>query len=97
MKPGLGELLVVLVILVLLFGARRLPQIGEGIGKAIRNLKRGLASDDDIEVTPKKESTPNDRDRLRAMRTLEEPVSAQAQRELSEAKGAYDDAEVVER
>ncbi|MBZ0120682.1 MAG: twin-arginine translocase TatA/TatE family subunit, partial [Sandaracinaceae bacterium] len=41
-------------ILMLVFGAARLPQIGEGIGKAIRNLKRGLSTDDEIEVTPKK-------------------------------------------
>lgn len=50
---GMGELLVVLVIVLLVFGANRLPQIGEGVGKAIRNLKRGLAADDDIDVTPK--------------------------------------------
>lgn len=50
---GMGELLVVLVIVLLVFGANRLPQIGEGIGKAVRNLKRGLNADDDIEVTPK--------------------------------------------
>ena len=49
---GMGELLVLLAILMLVFGAARLPQIGEGIGKAIRNLKRGLSTDDDIEVTP---------------------------------------------
>lgn len=50
---GMGELLVILAMLLLVFGASRLPQIGEGIGKAIKNLKRGLNSDDDIEVTPK--------------------------------------------
>ncbi len=49
---GMGELLVVLVIVMLVFGASRLPQIGEGLGKAIRNLKRGLNTDDDIDVTP---------------------------------------------
>lgn len=50
---GLGELVVILLIVVLLFGANRLPQIGEGLGKAIRGLKRGLNTDDDIEVTSK--------------------------------------------
>ena len=50
---GMGELVVILVIVLLIFGASRLPQIGEGVGKAIRNLKRGLSSDDDIEVTSK--------------------------------------------
>lgn len=50
---GWPELILVLVIVMVVFGAGRLPQIGEGIGKAIRNLKRGLKTDDDIEVTPK--------------------------------------------
>ncbi len=49
---GMGELLIVLVIVLLVFGAKRLPQVGEGLGKASRNLKRGLATDDEIEVTP---------------------------------------------
>lgn len=48
---GMGELIVILLILVLVFGASRLPALGESIGKSIRGLKRGLASDDDIEVS----------------------------------------------
>ena len=50
---GWQELLIVLAIVLVVFGAGRLPQIGDGVGKAIRNLKRSLKSDDDIEVTPK--------------------------------------------
>jgi sec-independent protein translocase protein TatA len=50
---GMGELLIILVIVMLIFGASRLPQIGEGLGKAVKGLKRGLSSDDDIDVTPK--------------------------------------------
>jgi len=49
---GMGELLIILVIVLLIFGASRLPQIGEGLGKAIKGLKRGLNTDDDIDVTP---------------------------------------------
>jgi sec-independent protein translocase protein TatA len=49
---GWTELVLVLLIVLVVFGAGRLPQIGEGVGKAIRNLKRGLKTDDDIEVTP---------------------------------------------
>ena len=47
---GISELLVVLMILLLVFGATRLPQLGEGLGRAIRNFKRGLASEDRIAV-----------------------------------------------
>jgi sec-independent protein translocase protein TatA len=47
---GLPELLVILVIVVLIFGANRLPQLGKGVGSAIKNFKEGMkegsASDD---------------------------------------------------
>ncbi|MBW2463468.1 MAG: twin-arginine translocase TatA/TatE family subunit [Deltaproteobacteria bacterium] len=49
---GMGELIIILLIVMLIFGASRLPKLGEGLGKAIRGLKRGLDSDDDIDVTP---------------------------------------------
>lgn len=50
--PGMGELLIILVIVLLVFGANKLPQLGDGIGKAIKNFKRGLNHDDEINVTP---------------------------------------------
>ena len=37
---GLPELIVILVILILIFGANRLPEIGRGLGKGIRNFKQ---------------------------------------------------------
>ncbi len=37
---GLPEILIVLVILLLLFGAKRLPEIGEGLGKTVRELRK---------------------------------------------------------
>lgn len=49
---GMGELVVILMLALLVFGASRLPQIGEGMGRAIKNFKNGLAGDDDIDVTP---------------------------------------------
>jgi sec-independent protein translocase protein TatA len=48
---GLAELGVILAIMVLLFGAKRLPALADGMGKAIRNFKRGLSTDDE-DVTP---------------------------------------------
>ena len=38
-RLGMPELLVVLVIIILIFGANRLPELGRGIGKGIRNFK----------------------------------------------------------
>jgi sec-independent protein translocase protein TatA len=54
---GLGpmELGIILVIVVVLFGARRLPEIGSGFGKAIKNFKAGISGDDEIDVTPEKD------------------------------------------
>jgi sec-independent protein translocase protein TatA len=49
---GLSELLVILLILILVFGASRLPALGEGLGKAIRGFKRSFAQDEKIDVTP---------------------------------------------
>ena len=55
---GLGtqELIIILLIVVVLFGATRLPQIGSGIGQAIKNFKKGIKEQDEIDVTPEKES-----------------------------------------
>ena len=39
---GMTELLVILLIAVLIFGAKKLPQIGEGLGKGIRNFRKSL-------------------------------------------------------
>jgi len=52
---GTTEILILLAIVVLIFGARRLPEIGSGLGKAIKNFKAGVSSKDEIDVTPKKD------------------------------------------
>lgn len=49
---GTTELIIVLAIVVVLFGARRLPELGSGVGKAIKNFKSGLSGKDEIDVTP---------------------------------------------
>jgi sec-independent protein translocase protein TatA len=53
---GMPELLVILVIILVIFGAGKLPQIGEGLGKGIRNFKKATKEkdQDEIDVTPKK-------------------------------------------
>ena len=44
---GVPELLVILVIALVIFGPSKLPQIGSGLGKAIRDFKKGVSSNDD--------------------------------------------------
>jgi len=48
---GFSELIVILLILTLVFGGSRLPALGEAMGKAIRSFRRGVAQNEDIEVT----------------------------------------------
>jgi len=40
---GMPELIVILVIVLVIFGASRLPQLGEGLGKAIKGFKKGIS------------------------------------------------------
>ena len=57
MLGGLGfpELIIILLIIIVIFGASRLPEIGSGLGKGIKNLKKALKGEDEIDVSPKKE------------------------------------------
>ncbi len=43
---GMPELLVILVIILIIFGAGKMPEIGSGIGKGIRNFKKAISGDD---------------------------------------------------
>jgi sec-independent protein translocase protein TatA len=54
---GLGtwELLIVLAIVVLLFGAARLPQLGKALGETVRSFKKGQAGPDPVQESEKKE------------------------------------------
>jgi sec-independent protein translocase protein TatA len=52
---GMGELLVILVIVLLIFGAGKLPQIGDAFGRAIKNFRSSATQDNQIEVNKKKE------------------------------------------
>jgi sec-independent protein translocase protein TatA len=59
---GLGttELIIILVIVIILFGSTRLPQIGKGIGEAIKNFKKASSAASEIDVTPKANSEETD-------------------------------------
>ena len=46
MRLGLPELLLILLIVIVLFGASKIPQLGRGLGEGIRNFKKGLGGDD---------------------------------------------------
>ena len=49
---GVTELILILVIILVIFGAGKLPEIGAGMGKGIKNFKKATAGLDEIDVTP---------------------------------------------
>jgi sec-independent protein translocase protein TatA len=64
-KPMLGlgmpELIVIMVIVVLIFGAGKLPEIGGAIGKGIKGFKKSMREPDEIDITPKDKPGPEEK------------------------------------
>ncbi len=50
---GVTELIIILVIIVVLFGASRLPEIGKGVGEAIKNFKKSTSGPPEIDANQK--------------------------------------------
>ncbi len=58
-RIGLPELLIILLILVILFGAAKIPQLGRGLGEGIRNFKKGLREKDGEDGSEQKPQDPS--------------------------------------
>jgi sec-independent protein translocase protein TatA len=54
---GMWEILVILLVVLLLFGAKRLPEVGSSIGKGIREFKRSISDTQDAIIGPEDRST----------------------------------------
>jgi sec-independent protein translocase protein TatA len=66
--PGGPELIIILVVILLLFGSTRLPQLARGMGKSISEFKKGIAegeSDDERELAEKRRAQLRDSERAR--------------------------------
>ncbi len=57
---GFQELLIILIIALIIFGPGKLPQIGSGLGKAIRDFKKGVGGEDSEEITQKERPAKKD-------------------------------------
>ena len=54
---SIQHLLVVLVVVMLLFGSKKLPEIGGGLGRAIKNFKKATTEPDEIDITARNNGT----------------------------------------
>lgn len=59
-KLGMGELVVILLIVVILFGASKLPQLGKGLGEGIRSFKKSFGGEDEEKPTSSGSTTTSD-------------------------------------
>jgi sec-independent protein translocase protein TatA len=51
---GFGEILLILLIVVLIFGTSRIPELGRGLGEGIKNFKRAIKGEEDEKGTEKR-------------------------------------------
>ena len=58
---GMPELIIILVIILIIFGAGKLPEIGAGMGKAIKSFKSATADDDKVEPDKIENENKNDK------------------------------------
>ena len=73
---GVPELLIILAIILIIFGAGKLPEIGEALGRGIRSFRKATSGQDAIDITPESER-------------LQEPASAAKEVDVStEATGS---------
>ena len=52
---GVTEIAIIAVVVIVLFGARKLPELGSGLGKAINNFRKSYNDSEAIDITPKEE------------------------------------------
>lgn len=71
---GMPELLIILAIILIIFGVGKLPDIGSGLGKAIKNFKKAT-SETEIDITPQKE----EKEKLEASAKPEDAVKKEKQ------------------
>ncbi|MCR5815114.1 MAG: twin-arginine translocase TatA/TatE family subunit [Desulfovibrio sp.] len=56
---GPSEIILILVVVLLIFGSKKLPEIGAGLGRAIRNFRRATTEPAEVDITPKAEKEAN--------------------------------------
>ncbi|MDQ7085188.1 MAG: twin-arginine translocase TatA/TatE family subunit [Sulfurovum sp.] len=54
--PGMPELFIILAIVVLLFGAKKIPDLAKGMGRGIKDFKKAIKDDEPTEIASKEET-----------------------------------------
>ena len=73
---GMPELIIILVIILVIFGAGKLPEIGSGIGKSIKNFKKATSGELEEESAPRELEKPAEGEKLAEGEKVEEEKEA---------------------
>jgi sec-independent protein translocase protein TatA len=60
---GLTGILLIVIVVLIITGFNKLPELGSGLGRSIKNFKRSLSEPDEIDVTPESERQKLDKDK----------------------------------
>lgn len=60
---GLTGVLILIIVVLIITGFNKLPDLGSGLGRSIKNFKRSLSEPDEIDVTPEAERKKRDQDK----------------------------------
>lgn len=58
---GVSEIAIIAAVVIILFGSRKLPELGSGLGKAISNFRKSYKESEAIDITPKDDTKEEDR------------------------------------
>jgi sec-independent protein translocase protein TatA len=83
--PGMGELIIILLIVLVVFGANKLPGIGDALGRSIKNFKRASNTDDDKDKD--KDNKLEDDKKAKGGKTL---TAGKQSKQLEEGSGGDD-------
>ena len=84
--PSVPELLIILLIVLLIFGAGKLPAIGDALGRSIKNFKRSASGADEIEVGKKQELETKKRAELKGAAAADDDDGEVEEAEVVSAK-----------
>jgi len=82
---GNGELIIILVILLLMFGATKLPQLAKGLGKSVKEFKKASSESDDDDDAAEEEAAPPPKKQIAAKQRKQLPAPSEDAEDDSEA------------